>query len=582
MKQLFRIITAVVLFSITSYSQTVTISGNVFGLMSEKVILMKKASKNVSFEGPISGAKLSLTGKGVNTTTQTDITGTYSLKILSHGDYTLIIEKAGYSRLSLVLNYLDDGLKTYYPSVSFMLKRDDNALNPLGEMMISESGKLSFVPGKSSDKGSSGVFQSNQILLEKACVINNSSASNVINPVAGSGPRVVRTIPTEAHPALAASDTIIPKWNIVPVLVMDLLSDTSTAIADLRTSVERSKSLLATMSPGNRDYALLQARIKSAEDMIREKETIIHLQGEQLSESRKKVMYLSLFGIFSALSIALLVLILLQRRKHLAVLTAKNAEITRINSRLTSSIRYAATIQSNFFREEAALNRLFGRTFILNQPRELLSGDFYWFTKKKGHKILVVADCTGHGVPGALLTMLGHSLLDDIVSVKGETLPSRILNELCQGVMNAFSRVDELEYGMDITVLSAKEGSSEMLFSGISNGLYHSRKGIVKRLPVTPKSIGPDISMDDLKDQSITVERGDCFFLMSDGYEDQFNGNKSKPEKFNVKRLENLLSKISLEENFSDSDRIMKTEIDNWRGTREQIDDILVVGVRIE
>jgi hypothetical protein len=135
---------------------------------------------------------------------------------------------------------------------------------------------------------------------------------------------------------------------------------------------------------------------------------------------------------------------------------------------------------------------------------------------------------------------------------------------------------------MDITVLSAKEGSSEMLFSGISNGLYHSRKGIVKRLPVTPKSIGPDISMDDLKDQSITVERGDCFFLMSDGYEDQFNGNKSKPEKFNVKRLENLLSKISLEENFSDSDRIMKTEIDNWRGTREQIDDILVVGVRIE
>jgi serine phosphatase RsbU (regulator of sigma subunit) len=582
MKPAFRIIPTLILFSISSYSQTITISGDVFGLMSEKVILMKKASKNVSFEGPISGAKLNLAGAGKNTSTQTDITGSYSLGILSHATYTLTVDKPGYSRLSLILNYLDDGLKTYYPSVSFMLKKDDNALNTLGEITISERGKLSFVPGKSSDKGSSGVFQSNQILLEKAALINNSSASNVISFGGGSTPRAARNIPTETPGVLAKSDTIIPKWNIVPVLVMDILSDTSTAITDLRKSVERSKSLLAKMSPGNRDYALLQARIKSAEDMIREKETTIRLQGEQLSESQKKVMYLSLFGIFSALSIALLGLLLSQRKKHLAVLTAKNAEITRINARLTSSIRYAATIQSNFFREEAALNQLFGRTFIFNQPKDLLSGDFYWFTKKNDHKILVVADCTGHGVPGALLTMLGHSLLDEIVSVKGETLPSRILNELCQGIMNAFLRVDELEYGMDITVLSAKEGSSEMLFSGISNGLYHCRKGNVKRLPVTPKSIGPELTMNDLKDQIIRVERGDCFFLMSDGYEDQFNGNRVKPEKFNVKRLENLLSKISLEENFSASDHILKTEIENWRGTREQIDDILIVGMKIE
>jgi serine phosphatase RsbU (regulator of sigma subunit) len=582
MKPVFRILTSLILFSLSSYSQTITISGNVFGLMSEKVMLIKKASKNVSFEGPISGAKLSLAGAGTNTTTQTDITGSYFLRILSHGTYTLTIEKQGYSRLSLMLNYVDDGLKTYYPSVSFMLKKDDNALNILGEIRISERGKLSFLPGKSSDKGSSSVFQSNQILLEKAGLINNSSASNVISFGAGSVPRVARNMPTETANAPARSDTIIPKRNMVPVSVMDILSDTSAAIADLRRSVERSKSLLATMSPGNRGYALLQAQIKSAEDMIREKEKIIRLQEEQLSESQKKVMYLSLFGIFSALSIALLVVLISQRKKHIAVLTAKNAEITRINTRLTSSMRYAATIQSSLFREKAALNKLFGKTFIFNQPRELLSGDFYWFTQKNDHKILVVADCTGHGVPGALLTMLGHSLLDEIVGVKGETLPSRILNGLCQGIMNAFLREDELEYGMDITVLSAKEGSSEMRFSGISNGLYHCRKGNVKRLPVTPKSIGPELTMNDLRDQTINVERGDCFFLLSDGYEDQFNANRVKPEKFNVKRLENLLSKISLEENFSASDRILKTEIENWRGTREQIDDILIVGVMIE
>jgi serine phosphatase RsbU (regulator of sigma subunit) len=563
-------------------SQTITISGSVFGLMSEKVLLMRKASKNVSFEGPISGVKISMSGAGAEFTTQTDITGSYSITLRALGVYSMQIEKQGYSKLSLTLNYTDDGLKTYYPAVSFMLKKDDNTLNALGEITISNGGKINFIPLKAAAKSATGVFQSNQILLEKAGLINNSSEANVISLHVPQAPRQARRAVVEAAPVMKRADTVIPKQNIVTAPVFEVLSDTASTVADLRSNIDRSRQLLTTLDPTDKSYAVLVAQIKNAESLLKQKEAVIKIREEQLSESQKKVMFLGLFSVFAIISVGLLGLFLIQRKKHMLVLDEKNKNITRINGKLMSSIRYAATIQSNFFKEKAALNKVFGKTFIFNQPKELLSGDFYWFAEKDGHKILVVADCTGHGVPGALLTMLGHSLLDDIVMVKGETLPSRILMALCEGVIAAFSRNEELDYGMDITVLSTTEGSDEVVFSGISNGLYHCRMDKITYLPVTPKSIGPDVQPADLKDQTIKVKKGDCFYMLSDGYEDQFNENKERPEKFNVTRLEELLKKITQEKNFAASESVLKAEIEDWRGTREQIDDMLIVGVRID
>jgi serine phosphatase RsbU (regulator of sigma subunit) len=501
--------------------------------------------------------------------------------IRAPGIYTLVIEKPGYSRLGLTLNYTNNGLKTYYPSVSFMLKKDDNALNELGEITVSNGGKINFNPSKAAVKSATGVFQSNQILLEKAGLINNSSESNVINlnTAARNAPK---TVTVESAATMNKSDTVIPKQNIVAEPVLNALIDTASSVSELRSGIERSKQLLATLKPGDRSFAMLEAQIKNAESLLKQKESVIRLQQEQLSESQKKIMFLGLFSVFAALSVLLLLLFLYQRKKHLAILDEKNKSITRINGKLLSSIRYAATIQSNFFREKAALSKLFGKTFIFNQPKDMLSGDFYWFTKKGEHRVLVVADCTGHGVPGALLTMLGHSLLDDIVSVKGETLPSNILLALCKGVISAFSRNEELDYGMDITVLSMKEGSSEMVFSGISNGLYHGREGTLSYLPVTPKSIGPEIELKDLKDQSVRLEKGDCLFMMSDGYEDQFSENKEKPEKFNVARIEELLKRITQEDNFQAADQLLKSEMETWKGSREQMDDMLIVGVKVD
>lgn len=132
----------------------------------------------------------------------------------------------------------------------------------------------------------------------------------------------------------------------------------------------------------------------------------------------------------------------------------------------------------DFFKVKNELKTLFKDSFIFNKPKDVLSGDFYWFVQKGDHKIIVVADCTGHGVPGAMLTVLGHNAVNEIVNVQGEVVPSRILSGLNRVIKNTFSKNPEnLEYGMDITVVSIHKNEREMLVSGLSNGLYVQSKG---------------------------------------------------------------------------------------------------------
>jgi serine phosphatase RsbU (regulator of sigma subunit) len=122
--------------------------------------------------------------------------------------------------------------------------------------------------------------------------------------------------------------------------------------------------------------------------------------------------------------------------------------------------------QNGFFQSKNELKTLFKDSFIFNKPKDVLSGDFYWFVQKGDHKIIVVADCTGHGVPGAMLTVLGHNAVNEIVNVQGEVVPSRILSGLNRVIKNTFSKNPEnLEYGMDITVVSIHKNEREMVMS---------------------------------------------------------------------------------------------------------------------
>ena len=567
-------------------AQSVTVSGHVFGFLSEKVVLLRNASKNVSFEGPVSGAKLHLNDGENDHVVYTDVTGTYSFVLSKPGDYKLKIECKDYSSISMNIHYGSAGLKTYYPAVSFILKKGDVYLYPVGDLYIEQEGELRYVAmGNRDKKRVEDVVLSNQLLFDKTIIINNASKKNVLNmakPITQIQKVIVGAVGTETLNNVSTNDTVISKSRMfVNDLIVKLNADSSMSIEDLKNKIQISREALAKIDPNDESYAVLLAQIKNAEQQLKNREEVISLQAKELESSKKIILYLCLFALFALVSVFLLLFYLRKRKEHMMVLDEKNKNITRINTKLISSIKYAAMIQSNFFKDKKVLKKLFAESFIFNQPKDLLSGDFYWFTQKNNCKIVVVADCTGHGVPGALLTILGHSLLEEIVNVQGEVLPSKILMNLNQAVMSAFSRTEDLEYGMDITVISQAVDSNELVFSGMTNGLYHVRKNKLAYYSVTPKTIGGDLSLDDLSDQRIEVEKGDCLYMISDGYCDQFGARTDVIEKYNVKRLEQLFSRLSTESNFSSSEQILKTELDAWKGPREQVDDVLVLGIKI-
>jgi serine phosphatase RsbU (regulator of sigma subunit) len=276
----------------------------------------------------------------------------------------------------------------------------------------------------------------------------------------------------------------------------------------------------------------------------------------------------------------LLLYFLNQKKKYNLELNKVNKKVTTVNSRLLSSIRYASIIQSNFFKDKKLLFKLFPKCFIFNKPKDLLSGDFYWFSQKDNHKVLVVADCTGHGVPGSLLTILGHSLLEEIVNVKGEVLPSKILFELNKAIISAFSNNNQLEFGIDITVLSMIDGSDQVIFSGLTNGLYNYSNGELIYHKVSPKTIGTNLIEEDLINHTISIKSGDSIYMMSDGYCDQFGKRQDTFEKYNLLRMNKILNKISKFKNFDDCEFELNSDFEDWKGDREQTDDVIIVGIR--
>jgi len=565
-------------------AQNVSFSGCVYGFLGEKLVLIKKASKNVSFEGPISGAKIqirALNGKE-NFEVTSDITGSFLFTIPLKDKYILSVSREGYSSVSINLNYDDAGLKSNYLCFSFILKKGDNSINEIGEVLIGNSGKLYFTSNQFIKKKSSNeVMLSNKVLFEKSEIINNSSLKNIAILNRSFKQKISDETATDIK------KTEIPQVSNDNPLTKRIMSDINAIILDsvssivnLRKQLNKSKVTLLQIDTLDNNYGILLSHIINAEQQIKTKELLIESQTKEIFNSKKVMIFLSLLCVFIFLSVLLLLYFINQKKKYNLELNAVNEKVITVNSRLLSSIRYASIIQSNFFKDKKLLVELFPECFIFNKPKDLLSGDFYWFSKNHNHKVLVVADCTGHGVPGSLLTILGHSLLEGIVNVKGEVLPSKILFELNKAIISAFSNNNQLEFGIDITVLSMIDGSDEVMFSGLTNGLYNYSKGELIYHKVSPKTIGTNLIEKDIINHTIPIKSGDSIYMMSDGYCDQFGKRQDKVEKYNLLRMNKILNKISKFKNFEDCEPTLSSDFEVWKGDREQTDDVIIVGIR--
>jgi len=267
----------------------------------------------------------------------------------------------------------------------------------------------------------------------------------------------------------------------------------------------------------------------------------------------------------------------------------KEAEnkISLQNTEITSSIHYASRIQKALLPMPVFVNAIFDNYFILNKPRDIVSGDFYWAAYKDNKAIAVVADCTGHGIPGAFMSVLGMMSFNSVIS-KLETIKADIIlsdmKERVISLLHQRGKSGEANDGMDAAVCVFDFENNVLEYSGANSDIY-----IVKNsdnIEDKTRRIKADkISLDynPLRNNRFTshyinISKGDCIYMASDGYIDQFGGNNKK--KFLRKNFEILLKKIH-KESIKEQKAILDNTIEQWRGNTPQIDDILVFGVQI-
>ncbi len=259
-------------------------------------------------------------------------------------------------------------------------------------------------------------------------------------------------------------------------------------------------------------------------------------------------------------------------------------ELTLKNKSITDSINYAKRIQTAMLPPHRLFKSIFPSSFVLYMPKDIVSGDFYWINKL-GDKIFVSAvDCTGHGVPGAFMSIIGFELFRKITNIEGLSRPSDILNRLNEDFHVIFKDVDNivLRDGMDVAFCSIDKKNMILEFAGAFNPLYLIRDNKITEIKGDRFAIGLDET--NFKDQTfknhlIPIQQGDLIYIFSDGFADQFGGPDGK--KYKYRRFRHLLlnlHRLPMEKQHE----ILENNVLEWRGQQEQVDDILVIGIKID
>ena len=254
--------------------------------------------------------------------------------------------------------------------------------------------------------------------------------------------------------------------------------------------------------------------------------------------------------------------------------------IERKNRDMTDSIVYARRIQESMLTNVVKLNSLLSEAFIYFKPKDIVSGDFYWFGEKDGKIIISAIDCTGHGVPGAFMSMLGNTFLNQIVFNMGITSPKDILLELSKEVQIALKQEETKNRdGMDMALCTIDLKNKMVEFSGAKNPLVLVKNGEVQRIKGDKAPIGLSYGENTaFTNHQIPLDSTSQFYMFSDGYADQFGGPDNK--KFMIKRFQQLLFD-NHDKPMAEQQHILSDKMDEWMGNGEQIDDILVVGFKL-
>jgi serine phosphatase RsbU (regulator of sigma subunit) len=262
-------------------------------------------------------------------------------------------------------------------------------------------------------------------------------------------------------------------------------------------------------------------------------------------------------------------------------LEATFKEIERKNKDITASINYAKRIQESLLPTPQQMSEGLKDYFVLFRPRDIVSGDLYWYARKNGKVFIAVLDCTGHGVPGAIMSMLGDSYLNQIINLQGITDPEWILSELHQSIGTALNQKEtKNQDGMDVALCVIDPRKHIVEYAGAARPLIYIQDGQMESYESCKLPIGGFQKDRERIFQKYTfkIEKPSCFYIFSDGYQDQFGGTKGR--KFSKQRLDDLIFEHH-QKPMQEQRKILNKNLIDWMGENRQMDDILIIGFRM-
>lgn len=340
----------------------------------------------------------------------------------------------------------------------------------------------------------------------------------------------------------------------------------------------------------HRKWATLDDSLRGAETAEKTTTTIAAYEAEQKQkqvEYDKKIARLIMIGVAIGLALTIAIVFITYRaykksKSFVALLAERNSVISQKNADITDSIQYSKRIQQALLPDEKQVKSVLGEAFVFYKPKDIISGDFYWMQERGGKIFFMAADCTGHGVPGALMSMIGTTLLNESVLERNLSDPGMILDDVRSGIIRSLRQEDDdqsTKDGMDGALCVYDRATSMLLYAGAYNPVWIFRKKQLIELDADKFPVG--ISGSELRQfttKSISLETGDIVYAFTDGYVDQFGGPKGKKLKYSGMR--ELLIKVSDLPVTEQHKRIEEFFLE-WRGVHEQLDDVCVIGLRI-
>jgi serine phosphatase RsbU (regulator of sigma subunit) len=297
----------------------------------------------------------------------------------------------------------------------------------------------------------------------------------------------------------------------------------------------------------------------------------------ELQEANNRYLLAGL--IFALLLLGVIIFALRRVRQAKIQIEEQKHLVEEKNKEITDSINYAKRIQAAILPPDQLIKKVLPESFVLYKPKDIVAGDFYWLQQKEETILLAAADCTGHGVPGAMVSVVCNNALNRAVREYGFTDPGKILDQTRVLVIEEFEKsAEEVKDGMDISLCSISAGM--LLWAGANNPLWILRKDAeeIEEIKADKQPIGKYADSKPFTTHQVKLNPGDAIYIFTDGYQDQFGGEKKK--KFKASSLKSL---ICANRNLSMTDQKIKLDdaFENWRGTLEQIDDVCVLGIRI-